>query len=353
MVAEILAHEPRTMIYAVVKDTLSAAAEEHLATLPASARERVVLLEGDAAHMDLGLSGPELRKVAGEVDRIHHMAQVTYLGVDRAAAEQGNVTGTREALEVASACKNLRAFVHHSTAFVSGDRTGLVREDELERGQKFRNVVEETKARAEKLVLLARERLPVVILRPTMVVGDSRSGEVERLDGPYLVVLLLLTSPAELAIPLPTRGEAPLHLVPIDYVTRAARVLGRDPRAVGKTMHLVDPKPLTSRRVFELVALAGGRRTPRGFIPANLTRALLHTPGLERFAKSPRAFLDQLVTPVQFDARNTEELLAGTGIGCPPFESYVDQLVTFVRSRVEERREQQRPAEQEVEDPLS
>jgi hypothetical protein len=105
--------------------------------------------------------------------------------------------------------------------------------------------------------------------------------------------------------------------------------------------------------VFELVAEAGGRRGPRGFIPANLTKALLKTPGLERYAKSPRSFVDQLVTEVRYDASETEDILAGTGITCPPFEAYVDKLVAFVRERVRERREQRHRTEAEVDDPLS
>ena len=352
MLARILDAEPRTLVYAVVRAKLARTADDHLATLPAAHRARVVLLDGDAAHMDLGLSGAELRVLAGEVDRIHHIAQVSYQGADRAAAELVNVGATREILELAAACHGLRALVHHSVAAVSGDRTGLVREDELEHGQKFRNVVEETKARAEKLVR-ASKRVPWAIVRPTTLIGDSVTGEVERLDGPYLLVLLILTSPAEIAIPLPGRGDAPLHLVPVDWATRAAHHIGRDPRALGKTFHLVDPDPLTAKQVFELVARAGGKRSPRGFIPVNLTRALLATPGLERFAKSPRAFLDQLVTPVRYDARNADEILAGSGITCPAFATYVDAMVTYVRARVDERRAEQTAPAAEADDALS
>ena len=83
----------------------------------------------------------------------------------------------------------------------------------------------------------------------------------------------------------------------------------------------------------------GDGARPRGYIPTNLTKALLRTPGLERFAKSPRAFVESLATPVRFDTRNTDEILAGTGIVCPPFETYVDQIVNYVRERVREKRE--------------
>lgn len=353
MAEHILQAEPQTLVYLIVRSKFLKEAEEHLERLPKAERERAIILEGDAAAMDLGLSGKEHRKLASEVDRIHHVAQVTYLGVDRETAEQLNVRGTQEIIELAKVCGSLKSLVLHSTAQVAGSRTGLVRESELEKGQSFRNVVEETRARAERLARAKMNELPIAVVRPTTIVGDSQTGEVDRFDGPYLLILLIITSPAEIAVPLPGRGDAHLHLVPIDYVVRASHAIGRHPRAAGKTFHLVDPNPLTAKQIFELVARAGGKRTPRGFIPTNLTKALLRTPGLERFAKSPRAFVEQLATPVRFDARNTEEILAGSGIICPPFESYVDQLVAYVRERVREKRERREEEATEVYDPLS
>jgi thioester reductase-like protein len=351
---QILSAEPSTLLYATVRAKVAKEAEEALLELPKGDRERLVIVEGDTAAMDLGLSGKEFRALSSEIDRIHHAAQVTYLGVDRKAAEQVNVKGAQEVLELARACPSLKCLVHYSTTQVAGDRTGLVREEELDLGQTFRTVVAETRARAEKVVRRYMHDVPITVVRPTTIIGDSVTGEVDRFDGPYLLILLIVTSPAEIAVPLPGRGDAPLHLVPIDYVVRAAHAIGRNPAAPGRTFHLVDPHPLTAKRVFELVARAGGRPSPRGFIPTNLTKALLRTPGLERFAKSPRAFVEQLATPVRFDARNTEEILASTGISCPPFESYVDNIVAYVRDRVREKRERRASEPQDIEDdPLS
>lgn len=343
---------PRTFVHAIVRAKFAEDAGAALDGLPLEKRQRVHLIEGDATSMDLGLSGAEFRELAGEVDIIHHCAQASYLGIDRATAMQMNVGGAREVLEFAEAARGLRMLVFHSTALVSGDRTGIVHEDDLRTGQSFRNVVEETKARAEKMMRAAMPKVPIAVLRPAMIVGDSATGEVDRFDGPYLLILLLVTSPPDFALPLPGRGDAPLHLVPIDYVVRAARVIGRDPRAAGRTFHVVDPAPLTARQVFELVARVGGRRVPRGFIPAGLTKALLRTPGLDRFAKSPRAFLDALGTHVTYDCRNTEELLAGTDIRCPRFEDYVERLVDYVQVRLREKRAE-RVRAAELDDPLA
>jgi hypothetical protein len=115
----------------------------------------------------------------------------------------------------------------------------------------------------------------------------------------------------------------------------------------------VDPQPLPARRVFELVARASGRRGPRGSIPANLAKAVLRAPGIERIAKSPRAFLETLTTRVTYDARNTEELLSSLSVGeCPPLESYVDKLVQYVQLRMRQRQTERKP-EAEIEDPLA
>jgi thioester reductase-like protein len=349
MCEELALGEERTLIHAVVRPKFLAEARGALDELPLEARGRVNLMEGDAASMDLGLSGAEFKQLAAEVDRIHHCAQVSYMGVDEKTARQVNVGGAREVLELAAACRDLKCLVFHSTARVSGDRAGLVLEEDLDQGQGYRNVVEETKARAEKMMRLQMGRLPICVVRPTTIVGDSRTGEVDRFDGPYLLILLIVTSPPDFALPLPGRGDALLHVVPIDFVVRAAKTIGRHPDAPGKTVHLADPAPLTARRAFELVAQAGGRKLPRGFIPANLTKALLRTPGLERFAKSPRAFLDALATRVQYATTNADHLLSEANIRCPPFESYVDRLVEYVQVRLREKRARR---DAEIADPL-
>ena len=348
MCEELVRTGDRTLVHAIVHSQHEAEARDALDALPLEQRGRVNLIEGDAAAMDLGLSGVELASITPEIDRIHHMSHVSSLGADRKLAERVNVGGAREVLEVAALCKSLKCVIFHSTAHVSGDRTGLVLEGELEKGQDFRNVVEETLARAEKMMRAAMTKLPICVVRPTIVVGDSHTGEVDRGGGPYFLILLIVTSPPDFPLPLPGRPDSSLHLVPVDYYVRAACALGRDARAPGRTFHVGDPSPLTAKRVFELVASAGGRRSPRGFIPANLTKALLRTPGIDRLAKSPRAFLDALATPVSYSFANTSELLADTDVRCPPLESYVEGLVEYVQHRLREKRAR----EAEVDDPL-
>ena len=339
MLEELVSTRADSEVFAVVRAKFAADAESALGELSPRERARVHLLDGDAASLDMGLSGAEYRDLTRRITHVHHMAKVSYTGIDRETAEAVNIGATREILEFASECERLSCVGVHGTAHVAGDRRGHLREDELDCGQSFRNVVEETEARAEKLVRRRLPKLPIAILRPTTIVGDSRTGDVDRFDGPYLLILLIVTSPPELGLPLPGRAEIPLHLVPVDYVVRAARAIVEHPDAPGRTFHLADPNPQTTRRVFELVAKAVGKRTPRGFIPENITRALLRTPGLDRIIASPRAFIESLATPTTLSTTNTDEILAATDIRCPPFETYVERLVEHVQTRLREKRE--------------
>ncbi|MCL2723865.1 MAG: SDR family oxidoreductase [Polyangiaceae bacterium] len=328
-----LLRSPNTFVHAIVSPRFEAQAREVREALAEDERPRVNLIAGDATAIDLGLSGVEFKELTNSVDRIHHMAQVTYPGTNKKVAEQVNIGGARELLEFAAMCKTLKCLLVHSSALVSGDRTGLVLEQDLEKGQNFRNPVEETLARAEKMMRGAMRTIPISVVRNTIVVGDSQTGKVDRLHGPYFFISLILTSPPDFPIALPGRADNPLHLVPVDYVVRATRAIGKDPRAPGRTFHIGDPSPLTVKRVFELVAAAGGRRTSHSFIPPNLTKVVLRAPGIDRLAQSPRALVEALATHVTYSFSNTTELLAGTDVRCPPFDSYVERLVDYVRQR--------------------
>jgi nucleoside-diphosphate-sugar epimerase len=94
------------------------------------------------------------------------------------------------------------------------------------------------------------------------VVGDSRTGEIDRFEGPYALGILLVTSPLVVPLPLPGNGIAPLNVVPVDFVVRSVVHLASDPRAKGRTFHLVDESPMSVARVYELVAERANRRLP-------------------------------------------------------------------------------------------
>ncbi|HEU4732522.1 MAG TPA: SDR family oxidoreductase, partial [Kofleriaceae bacterium] len=261
---------------------------------------------------------------------IHHLAGIYFMGVDEETARRVNVVGTRTVIDLARDANRLERVVHWSTVMVSGDRKGTFYEDDLEAGQKFRNAYERTKYEAERLVRAAMRQLPITVVRPGIIVGDSHTGEIDTLDGPYYLMVLIATNASRVRLPLLGKSAAPLHLVPIDYVVRAAWQVARGETAAGKTFHLVDPSPMPARAVFEAVAEHAHTEKPRGHIPRPLARAVLRTPGISRLGRGPLAFLDLLDHPVLYDQTNTQQALAGTGVRCPPLAEYLPVLVRYV-----------------------
>ena len=180
----------------------------------------------------------------------------------------------------------------------------------------------------------AMSELPISILRPTHVVGDSVTGEVDRLDGIYLLAMLVLGLPGELDVALPKLRPEPIDVVPIDYVIEAAYAIGRHPDAPGRTFHLTSGEELTADQVFELIARAGGRRvSERTAFPTQVARALSRTPGLKRLLREPGELIRQLSTGARYDTHNARRILEPAGITCPPVASYVETWVEAVRSR--------------------
>lgn len=347
MIAKILAEDPTADVRVLSRAKFADQARDFLASLPGGDRGRVVI--GDVCDMDLGLSGDEYQMMANEVTTIHHLAGIYYMGVDKATARRVNIEGTRGVIELANDAKRLRRLCHWSTAAVSGKRKGIILEGELDEGQSFHNFYEETKYAAEKLALAAQKRMSLTILRPGIIVGDSATGEIDKFDGPYYLMVLIATNALQVHLPLPGRGTAPMHLVPIDYVIDAGYRLSLDARAAGRTFHLTDPNPLSARKVYELVAERSHTKPPRGFIPGGIAKTLLRTPGIEKLARGPLAFLDSFDHQVFYNCRSTMQLLADTGVRCPPFDAYVDQVVKFVR---EAHAAKNKPIDDEVFDPF-
>ncbi|HET9598244.1 MAG TPA: SDR family oxidoreductase [Anaeromyxobacteraceae bacterium] len=308
------------------------------------------VLEGDVARMHLGLSGPEYKGLTAGVTSVWHLAARYDRDASAAEVRAVNLEGTRHALELAGAARRLQRFHHFSTAYVSGDRDGVILEDELEMGQRFRNVYERTKFEAERLVRRAMAELRATVYRPSIVVGDSRTGEIDRFEGPYYLAILLVASPLSVPLPLPGNGVAPLNVVPVDFVVEAALAIGAQRESAGRTVHLVDPAPLSARRVYELIAARAGKTLPPVTLPHRAVEALLGLPIVERLARDQRNAIRLVNHRAMYNCRSQLELLAGTGISCPPITSYLDRLATFVKERLAAR---PRGSPETVEDPLA
>lgn len=325
----ILENESDSLVRLLVLPSLMGRAEEALDELDPDP-ERIDLLEGDVVSIDLGLSGTEYLDLATNVTDIYHIASIWYLGVEHDEISEVNVGGVRNIIDAASEMEQLERLNHLSTAFVCGDRTGVMLESELDCGQSFRNAYEETKFQAEKAIRRAMDQLPIAVFRPSIVVGDSTTGEIDRMAGPYYLMQAIMQMPDGLPTVMPGRGDAPLNMVPADYVARAMHAISLHPEADGETFHLTDPNPLAARTVFEIVADRLDRSPPVGHMPYRLTKWLMKFPFLEKLTRDPRQFLDDFNQLTVFNAMNTDSLV-GDEIRCPPFPSYVDALIEYIR----------------------
>jgi nucleoside-diphosphate-sugar epimerase len=249
-------------------------------------------------------------------------------------AQRVNVDGTGNVLDFCLACERLERLAYVSTAYVAGMRTGVVYEHELVMGQAFKNHYESTKFQAEVWVRKEMDRVPTTILRPAIVVGDSRSGETAKFDGPYY--LLRAISRAQRLRTRPVQfgaSEASFNVVPVDYVVAAIATAAGAPEAEGETLHLVDPEPLTASELVAELSRSYGAKPPRGRVPpAVAIRALGLKPVRAAFADTPRESIAYLNHPVTFDSRRAVELLGPHGVRPPRFADYVDRMVEFFRT---------------------
>jgi thioester reductase-like protein len=235
-------------------------------------------------------------------------------------------------LDFCARAERLERLNYVSTAYVAGTREGKIYEHELSLGQGFKNHYESTKFQAEVWVRDAMERIPTTIYRPAIVVGDSRTGETAKFDGPYYV-LRMISQLSRRRMPLPQMGtEAPFNVVPVDLVVEGIARVSLDQGAVGETLHLVDPDPLSSRDLVEALATEYAGRTPKLRVPSSAADPSLRFSAMRRaFGGIPRESLVYLTHEVHFSTRRAEERLDLHGITCPPFRDYLGEIVRFFR----------------------
>ena len=293
--------------------------------------EKATLVAGDiTAGPDLGLSDEDLAR-ARRADRVWHLAAIYNLAIDLPTAYAVNVTGTANMLDFCATCNDLDRLAYVSTCYVSGDRTGRIMESELDMGQGFKNHYESTKCWAEIDVRRKMDRIPTVILRPSVVVGDSRTGETDKYDGPYYMIRALLRLPRWLPIPYIGPGKAAVNVVPVDFLADAMARLADMEEAVGLTFHLADPRPHPSREVLERLAELTGHRMLKMTVPAGPVERMSALKVVEQALQMPAEIVEYMNHEVVYDTSNTERLLADTNIRCPDMYSYLPILVDYVR----------------------
>lgn len=341
LLPRVLERAPGARAVCLVQPRFAALARERVGEMRGAhphTAERVQVVEGDITRPGLGLTALQRKDLHAGVSEIFHLAAVYDLSVPRDLAMRVNVDGTRHVLELAGGCPGLARLQYVSTCYVSGRHHGLFRETDLERGQTFNNFYEESKYLAEAEVHQARRAgMPVTVYRPSVVVGDSRTGETQKYDGPYYVIQWLLRQPRMALMPVVgDPRQTVFNVVPRDFVIDAMAYLSGSSETAGHTYALADPDPPTVDQMLVMLARATERRMVRIPLSRKLARgAIEHVPGVNRLLRIPASAVDYFVHPTRYGTDAAQAALAGSGIQVPPFASYAARLVEFVRAHPE------------------
>jgi NAD(P)-dependent dehydrogenase (short-subunit alcohol dehydrogenase family) len=328
-------------IYALVRAGSRGRLEE-LRTSWGADGARIVPIAGDLAQPGLGVSEEDLLTLRGDVDHFFHLAAIYDMTAGAEAQEVANVEGTRHAVELAGAIE-AGCFHQISSIAAAGLYRGEWREDMFEEAERLdTHPYFRTKHESERVV---REecRRPWRVYRPGIVVGDSRTGEIDKVDGPYYFFKLLQRARKVLPGWLPALGVegGEINIVPVDFVADAIDHIAHEPGLDGQVFHLTDPAPKSAGEVINLFAHAADApqavfRLDSGVTdPAtSLARTgLRFFPPAKRAVKAalgelgvPAGMLTYVSYPTRFDSTNTQRALEGTGISVPPLESYADRV---------------------------
>ena len=301
----------------------------------------VVAIVGDLAKPNLGVSAGDLRKLKGKVAHMFHLAAIYDLQASAEAQQVANVEGTRHAVEFAAAI-GAGCFHHVSSIAAAGLYDGVFREDMFDEAEDLDHPYFRTKHDAEGIV--RREcRRPFRIYRPGFVVGDSTTGEIDKVDGPYYFFKALQKMRRMLPEWMPMLGieGGRINIVPVDFVADALDHLAHKRGLDGKCFHLTDPRPYRIGEVLNIFARAGHapQMTMRinarmfGFIPAPILYGLGSLAPVKRAMRVvlsdlaiPRDVFQFVNWPTRYDNREAAKALKGSGITVPDLESYAPAL---------------------------
>jgi thioester reductase-like protein len=296
--------------------------------------DRVTALAGDVTAPRLGL-GDRWAQLAGRVGSIVHGAASVAFDLSLDESRRINVEGTRQMLELARACPRLERFTYVSTAYVAGDRRGTVYEDDPG-GGRFRNAYERTKHEAERLVAACRDEMEVTIVRPSIVVGDHRTGWTAAFNVLYAP---LRAFEAGIIPVVPARRRAPVDVVPVDYVADAVHALAEAPEAGGQTFHVVAGERAST--VGEIVDMAGERFTSRQ--PRIVAPWLYHLviekiverrapASARRLLASNEVYFPYFAMRVRYDDARARAILEPRGITPAALATYFDRLMDYAQA---------------------
>jgi len=309
----------------------------------------LALVPGDLTAPDLGLDAAG-RAALGQADHCFHLAALYDIEAREEDLVAANVGGTEHLLATLRACGFGGVLHHASSIAVAGDYEGTFTEAMLDEGQGFPHPYHRTKYESERRV--RESGLPYRVYRPSAVVGHSETGEMDRVDGPYLgfqgLQLLAWALPQWVRLPVPkVRGR--MNLVPVDYVADAMVHLALSPGEGPRVYHLVDPHPPRFHDMLAIFlrAMGGPRVGPAvdvksvpgvlnamnlvNMLPAakEMRGEILEDLGL------PSEGIDALNLRVRFDDQETQKGLAGSGIHCPTLDTYAKTLVRYYEDHLD------------------
>jgi thioester reductase-like protein len=328
---------PGSRFRCLVQERFLDAARKSIAQIEKShahTKGRIGTIVGDITSERLGLSSSDAKALQKQLGAAYHLAAVYDLAVAHDVGMRINVKGTQNVLAFLAGAKHLERLHYVSTAYVSGTAVGVYKETDLDVGQRFKNYYEETKFLAE--VEVAKSGLPVTTYRPGIVVGDSKTGETAKFDGPYFALAAMWRLPSPGVFIKVGSGRNTINLVPVDFVMEALARLSAIPGSLGKTYHLTNPDPPAVFEVEETFAKALGKSFLYVPVPMVVAKAFF-TPGpVQRFFGIPAQAVDYFDHPCRYDASQATQGLAPLGVSCPRFQDYAQRLVAFYRSKRDE-----------------
>jgi len=302
---------------------------------------RVVPVKGDLGQPKLGVGKADLAKLKGKVSHFYHLGAVYDLEASAEAMEKANIAGTRGALEFAEAVK-AGCFHLVSSIAAAGLYRGTFTEEMFEEAEELEHPYHRTKHDSEAMVR-ANERLAWRIYRPGMVVGHSKTGFIDKIDGPYYFFKALQKARESWPRWIPFVGieGGYVNVVPVDFVVDALVHLSHRPKLDGRCFHLTDPKPRRVGEMLNVFARAAHapemafRVDPKIFqmVPEEVSRSVERSKPIQnvtnqvlRDLQIPRSVLQFVNYPTRFDASETQALLEKAKIRVPALKDYAWRL---------------------------
>jgi NAD(P)-dependent dehydrogenase (short-subunit alcohol dehydrogenase family) len=302
---------------------------------------RAIPVFGDLTAKKLGVSAEDIKALKGQIDHFHHLAAVYDLEADAESQIVVNVDGTRNTVEFAKAI-GAGHFHHVSSIAAAGLYEGVFREDMFDEAEGLDHPYFMTKHESEKIVR-HECKLPWTVYRPAAVVGDSRTGEMDKIDGPYYFFKLIQRMRQILPPWMPSVGleGGRINIVPVDFVVNALDHISHQKRASGGCFHLVDPMGYRVGDVLDILSKAA--HAPKmnlfvnaallGFIPKSVKKGLMALAPVRRVYRVvmqdlglPEDMMTFVNYPTRFDCRETTAALKGSGIACPDLKDYAWRL---------------------------